>query len=117
MCFFFDNVCCVVHLFASLIHPFAKRFVKEDKQNLAQMFTETIDGKEHYLASAFIYGATIRGIDAGIVMPVWGADGSHCKTARKGGGMVRSEVPCYVSCLKYTSPPRHVYCIINCLSP
>jgi hypothetical protein len=77
-----------------LIYPFARRFVKADHQNRAHVFTREVDGNEHYTGSAFIYGATIRGINAGIVIPVWGADGTFGKTRRQGGGKVRRIYRC-----------------------
>ncbi len=47
-----------------------------------------MDGKEHYSASVFMYGATIRGINNRIVVPVWSADGTHSKVQCRGGGKV-----------------------------
>jgi hypothetical protein len=73
---------------SSRIYPFAKEFVKEDSGNRAHVFTETADGAEHYAASVFMYGATIRGINKGMVVPVWSADGTYSKVQRRGGGKV-----------------------------
>jgi hypothetical protein len=88
---------------SSRIYPFAKEFVKEDG-NQAHVFTETAGGAEHYAASVFMYGATIRGINKGIVVPVWSADGTHSKVQRRGGGKVVMPSPKY-----YWSAPLHVH--------
>ena len=45
-----------------------------------------------YEYSCFAFGAVLRAVQAGVVVPVLSADGTFCSVERSGGGTVRDSV-------------------------
>jgi hypothetical protein len=105
----FSELRCVADFAAlSYIADFVQKFVRAG--NYADIEYITVSdvaagtSTRHYDRCAFAYAASCRGVMAGLLPPIWAADGTFCQMEVEGGGHVRALMcPCVAAPLSFLS--------------